>query len=139
MGQAVTEMSEQAAGAIEDIGTFFDGLDFEVIDIESFDFSAPSLRDLIQFDTGVELTFAMSARYFPGQSFEGVWAPSFEARFNPVSTFNPDAARKPCMYSRAGRETQARVFGDLKDEVLDFAREFLTEQLDLSEVVDAIG
>ena len=132
-------MSEQAAGAIEDIGTFFDGLDFEVIDIESFDFSAPSLRDLIQFDTGVELTFAMSARYFPGQSFEGVWAPSFEARFNPVST--PTLSQREsheCTHVR-GRETQARVFGDLKDEVIAYARDFLTNTLDLSEVMDAIG
>ena len=107
MGQAVTEMSEQAAGAIEDIGTFFDGLDFEVIDIESFDFSAPSLRDLIQFDTGVELTFAMSARYFPGQSFEGVWAPSFEARFNPVRTSTSSQREShECTHLRGAKRRQ---------------------------------
>lgn len=98
MGQAAENLNDQVANAIEEIGTFFDGLDFEVIDIESFDFSAPSLRDLIQFDTGVELTFAMSARYFPGQSFEGVWAPSFEARFNPVST------KEPTLTQRESRE-----------------------------------
>ena len=43
------------------------------------------------------------------------------------------------LYSRAGRETQARVFGDLKDEVIAYARDFLTNTLDLSEVMDAIG
>ena len=43
------------------------------------------------------------------------------------------------MYSRAGRETQARVFGALKDEVIAYARAFLTNTLDLSEVMDAIG
>lgn len=34
---------------------------------------------------------------------------------------------------------QARVFGDLKDEVVAFVRDFLINQLDLSEVMDAIG
>ena len=130
-------LNEQAADAIGNIGEFFDDLgDFNVIAIESFDFSAPSLRDLIQFDTGVELTFAMSARYFPGQSFEGVWAPSFEARFNPVST-SPLTQRESRELTL--RETQARVFGDLKDEVIAYARDFLTNTLDLSEVMDAIG
>ena len=98
-------LNEQAADAIGRIGEFFVGLDdFNVIAIESFDFSAPSLRDLIQFDTGVELTFAMSARYFPGQSFEGVWAPSFEARFNPVST-SPLTQREShaCTHARGAK------------------------------------
>ena len=43
------------------------------------------------------------------------------------------------MYSPARRETQARVFGDLKDEVVAFVRDFLINQLDLSEVMDAIA
>ena len=34
---------------------------------------------------------------------------------------------------------QARVFGDLKDEVVAFVRDFLINQLDLSEVMDAIA
>ena len=61
----------------------------------------------------------------------------FRGALQPGEFLTLAPTRKPCMYSRAGRETQARVFGDLKDEVVAYARDFLTNTLDLSEVMDA--
>lgn len=54
--------------------------------VNSFDFSASSLRDLIEFD-GIEVSFDADITLFPDTDVAVHWTPSFHAEFDPENMF----------------------------------------------------
>jgi hypothetical protein len=55
-------------------------------DVNSFDFSASTLRDFIEFEN-IELSFAADITFFPRTDVAVNWTPSFEAEFDPENVF----------------------------------------------------
>jgi hypothetical protein len=55
-------------------------------DVNSFDFSASTLRDFIEFEN-IELSFAADITFFPHTDVAVNWTPSFEAEFDPENVF----------------------------------------------------
>ena len=55
-------------------------------DVNSFDYSASTLRDFIEFEN-IELSFAADITFFPRTDVAVNWTPSFEAEFDPENVF----------------------------------------------------